>query len=65
MVLSSWPEQAMSSASVEYFSLPAGGKMCCGRTPLETLKDGKILWQDKNLNGRTPKKLVTVSSSLS
>lgn len=26
------------------------GKMCCGRTPLETLEDGKRLWQDKNLN---------------
>lgn len=26
------------------------GKMCCGRTPLETLEDGKIIWQDKNLN---------------
>ena len=26
------------------------GKMCCGRTPLETLEDGKNLWQDKNLN---------------
>lgn len=26
------------------------GKMCCGRTPLETLEDGKRLWQDKKLN---------------
>ena len=26
------------------------GKMCCGRTPLETLEEGKNLWQDKNLN---------------
>lgn len=26
------------------------GKRCCGRTPLETLVDGKNLWQDKNLN---------------
>ena len=25
------------------------GKMCCGRTPMETLEDGKKLWQDKNL----------------
>ena len=25
------------------------GKMCCGRTPMETLEDGKQLWQDKNL----------------
>jgi transposase InsO family protein len=23
------------------------GKMCCGRTPLETLEDGKSLWQEK------------------
>ncbi len=26
------------------------GKVCCGRTPLETLVDGKNLWQDKKLN---------------
>lgn len=26
------------------------GKMCCGRTPLETLEDGKKVWQDKKLN---------------
>ena len=25
------------------------GKMCCGRTPLETLVDGKHLWKEKNL----------------
>lgn len=25
------------------------GKMCCGRTPLETLLDGKRIWADKNL----------------
>ena len=25
------------------------GKMCCGRTPLETLKDGKQIWAEKNL----------------
>ena len=25
------------------------GKMCCGRTPMETLKDGKQLWAEKNL----------------
>ena len=23
------------------------GKMCCGRTPMETLEDGKDLWQEK------------------
>lgn len=23
------------------------GKMCCGRTPLETLEDGKKIWQEK------------------
>jgi transposase InsO family protein len=26
------------------------GKMCCGRTPMETLEDGIKFWQDKNLN---------------
>lgn len=26
------------------------GKMCCGRTPMETLLDGKRLWAEKNLN---------------
>jgi len=28
------------------------GKMCCGRTPMETLLDGKKIWQEKvdNLN---------------
>ncbi|GGB53275.1 integrase [Shewanella inventionis] len=25
------------------------GKMCCGRTPLETLLDGKQIWAEKNL----------------
>lgn len=25
------------------------GKMCCGRTPMETLEDGKEIWQDKYL----------------
>lgn len=25
------------------------GKMCCGRTPLETLLDGKLIWAEKNL----------------
>jgi transposase InsO family protein len=25
------------------------GKMCCGRTPLETLLDGKKIWTEKNL----------------
>jgi transposase InsO family protein len=23
------------------------GKMCCGRTPMETLEDGKTIWQEK------------------
>jgi hypothetical protein len=23
------------------------GKMCCGRTPMETLEDGKKIWQEK------------------
>lgn len=26
------------------------GKMCCGRTPMETLEDGKNIWKSKNLN---------------
>ncbi|HAK8512823.1 TPA: IS481 family transposase [Salmonella enterica] len=26
------------------------GKMCCGRTPMETLLDGKRIWAEKNLN---------------
>ena len=25
------------------------GKMCCGRTPMETLLDGKTIWVEKNL----------------
>lgn len=25
------------------------GKMCCGRTPLETLLDDKSIWAEKNL----------------
>jgi len=25
------------------------GKMCCGRTPMETLLDGKRIWAEKNL----------------
>lgn len=25
------------------------GKMCCGRTPMETLLDGKCIWAEKNL----------------
>lgn len=26
------------------------GKMCCGRTPMETLEEGKIIWKDKFIN---------------
>lgn len=26
------------------------GKMCCGRTPMATLVDGKTVWQEKSLN---------------
>ncbi len=25
------------------------GKMCCGRTPMATLDDGKRIWQEKKL----------------
>ena len=27
------------------------GKVCCGRTPMETLLDGKSIWKEKSLNG--------------
>lgn len=26
------------------------GKMCCGRTPMATLLDGKGIWAEKNLS---------------
>jgi len=26
------------------------GKMCNGRTPMETLLSGKLIWDEKNLN---------------
>ena len=26
------------------------GKMCCGRTPMETLVDGKIIWNEKYID---------------
>ena len=26
------------------------GKMCCGRTPMETILDGKRIWAEKNLS---------------
>ncbi len=26
------------------------GKICCGRTPIETLIDGKLVWAEKNLS---------------
>ncbi len=26
------------------------GKMCCGRTPMATLYEGKQLWREKDLN---------------
>ncbi|AEZ47273.1 IS481 family transposase, partial [Salmonella enterica subsp. enterica serovar Give] len=26
------------------------GKMCCGRTPMVTLLDGKRIWAEKNLS---------------
>jgi hypothetical protein len=26
------------------------GKMCCGRTPVETMIDGKEIWREKLLN---------------
>ena len=27
------------------------GKMCCGRTPLATMEDGKKIWQEKSITG--------------
>jgi len=26
------------------------GKMCCGRTPMQTLIEGKTIWREKKLN---------------
>jgi hypothetical protein len=26
------------------------GKMCCGRTPFETMIDGKAIWREKFVN---------------
>jgi hypothetical protein len=26
------------------------GKQCCGRTPTQTLEDGKIIWKEKLVN---------------
>lgn len=25
------------------------GKMCCGRTPMDTMIDGRKIWQQKNV----------------
>jgi len=30
------------------------GKMCCGRTPMQILLDGKRIWTEKNLNQMSP-----------
>ena len=37
---------------LEYYNLERThqGKMCCGRTPWDTLIDGKQIWQEKELN---------------
>ncbi|EGR4192231.1 hypothetical protein DDO01_18390, partial [Vibrio cholerae] len=41
------------------------GKMCCGRTPIETLEDGKSIWVEKNQSDRHQvEKWVTVRSGL-
>ena len=38
-------------ASVDLQHLPNwSGKMCCGRTPIETMVDGKEIWQEKYVN---------------
>ena len=26
------------------------GKMCCGRTPMDTLEDGRKIWEEKFVN---------------
>ena len=41
------------------------GKMCCGRTPIQTLADGKRLWKEKFDLTDTSEKPATVRSSLS
>jgi transposase InsO family protein len=46
--------QADLDSWVEYYNNERThqGKMCCGRTPLQTLRDGRMLWDEKvsNLN---------------
>ena len=27
------------------------GKMCCGRTPFQTLIEGKVIWKEKSVKG--------------
>jgi transposase InsO family protein len=41
--------QADLDASVEIYNNERShqGKMCCGRTPIQTLLDGRALWEDK------------------
>jgi len=36
---------------LEYYNIERThqGKMCCGRTPMATLLDGKRIWAEKNL----------------
>ncbi|MGX8941072.1 hypothetical protein ACWWJF_12275 [Symbiopectobacterium sp. Eva_TO] len=33
-----------------FYLFNKAGKMCCGRTPMATLLDGKRVWAEKNLN---------------
>ena len=53
-----WTDQTITKASLitpvkddwmEYYNNERThqGKMCCGRTPIETLEDGKEIWQEK------------------
>lgn len=44
--------QADLDAWIDYYNNERThqGKMCCGRTPIETLEDGKEIWKEKNLS---------------
>lgn len=43
--------QADLDAWIDYYNTERThqGKMCCGRTPLETLEDGKEIWREKSI----------------
>jgi len=37
-----WPKEVIHEQTHQ-------GKMCCGRTPMVTLEDGKQIWQEKKV----------------